>query len=94
MFSSLQFHSNVNKYFHLNKITNVLFFSFSILIVFLLFSFDSQLAQSEEIITIVPGSSDSSRYRFFDITEYPINPGKEIKWYNADNILHNIKVMY
>ncbi len=93
MFSSLQFRSNVNKYFHLNKITNVLFFSFSILIVFLLFSFDSQLAQSEEIITIVPGSSDSSRYRFFDITEYPINPGEEIKWYNADNILHNIKIM-
>jgi plastocyanin len=94
MFSSLQFRSNVNKYFQLNKITNLLFFSFSIFVLFSIFSFESQFAQSEEIITIVPGSSDSSRYRFFDITEYPINPGEEIKWYNADNILHNIKVMY
>ena len=92
MFSNLRFHSNV-KYFQLNKISNVLFFSFSILIFFLLFSLDSQFAQSEEIITIVPGSSDSSRYRFFDITEYPISTGQEIKWYNADNILHHIKVM-
>ncbi|MDW3626820.1 MAG: hypothetical protein QOK72_09270 [Nitrososphaeraceae archaeon] len=41
----------------------------------------------------MPGSSDSSRYRFFDITEYPISTGEEIKWYNADNILHNIKVI-
>jgi plastocyanin len=46
----------------------------------------------EDIITIVPGSSDSSRYRFFDITEYPIITGKEIKWFNADNIIHNIVV--
>jgi plastocyanin len=93
MFSSSHCHNNLNKYFQLKKITNVLFFSFSILILILLSSFESQLAQSEEIITIVPGSSDSSRYRFFDITEYPINPGDEIKWYNADNIHHNIKVM-
>ena len=62
MFSGLNFHSNRN-YFSLN----IIFFSFSIL--FLLFSFYSQFAYAEEIITIVPGSSDSSRYRFFDITE-------------------------
>ena len=86
MFSGLNFHSNRN-YFSLN----IIFFSFSIL--FLLFSFYSQFAYAEEIITIVPGSSDSSRYRFFDITEYPISTGEEIKWYNADNILHNIKVV-
>jgi plastocyanin len=86
MFSGLNFHSN-RYYFSLN----IIFFSFSIL--FLLFSFYSQFAYAEEIITIVPGSSDSSRYRFFDITEYPISTGEEIKWYNADNILHNIKVV-
>ena len=44
------------------------------------------------ILNLVPGSSDSSRYRFFDITEYPISTGKEIKWYNADNIVYNIVV--
>ena len=90
MFSNLKFYKNGN-YFHLNKMTNMLFFSFSIL--FLLFSFYSYFAHAEEIITIVPGSSDSSRYRFFDITEYIISTGEEIKWYNADDILHNIKVM-
>ena len=67
------------------------FFYFSIL--FFLFSCYSHFAHAEEIITIVPGSSDSSRYRFFDITEYPISTGEEIKWYNADNILHKIQIM-
>jgi plastocyanin len=86
MFAGPNFHSN-RYYFSLN----IIFFSFSIL--FLLFSFYSHFAYAEEIITIVPGSSDSSRYRFFDITEYPISTGEEIKWYNADNIPHNIKVV-
>jgi plastocyanin len=90
MFSNLKFYTNGN-YFQLNKMTNMLFFSFFILI--LLFSFYSYFAHAEEIITIVPGSSDSSRYRFFDITEYPISTGEDIKWYNADDILHNIKVI-
>ncbi len=62
-------------------------------ILFFLFSCYSHFANAEEIITIVPGSSDSSRYRFFDITEYPISTGEEIKWYNADNILHKIQIM-
>ena len=89
MSSFLKFHSNY-KYFQVNKMTKV-FFYFSIL--FFLFSCYSHFAHAEEIITIVPGSSDSSRYRFFDITEYPISTGEEIKWYNADNILHNIQIM-
>ena len=71
--------------------TNVLFFSFSIL--FFLFSCYLHFAHAEEIITIVPGSSDSSRYRFFDITEYPINIGEQLKWYNADNIIHTIQII-
>ena len=89
MSSFLKFHSNY-KYFQVNKMTKV-FFYFSIL--FFLFSCYSHFAHAEEIITIVPGSSDSSRYRFFDITEYPISTGEEIKWYNADNILHKIQIM-
>jgi plastocyanin len=63
------------------------------LLLLVLFSFYPYFAYAqEEIITIVPGSSDSNRYRFFDITEYPISTGKEIKWYNADNIIHNIVI--
>ena len=89
MSSFLKFHSN-DKYLQVDKMTKV-FFYFPIL--FFLFSCCSYFAYAEEIITIVPGSSDSSRYRFFDITEYPISIGEEIKWYNADNILHNIQII-
>jgi plastocyanin len=72
--------------------TNVSFiFLFTFLTLLLVFSFSSFFANAqEETITIVPGSSDSSRYRFFDIIEYPLKTGEEIKWYNADNIIHNI----
>jgi plastocyanin len=90
MFSFLKFHST-EKYFRLNRMSSMFFFSF--LILFFLFSCYSHFVNAEEIITIVPGASDSSRYRFFDITEYPISTGEEIKWYNADNILHNINVI-
>lgn len=90
MFSFLKFNSN-EKYSQLNKMRSMLFFSF--LILFFLFSCYSHFVNAEEIITIVPGASDSSRYRFFDITEYPIRTGEEIKWYNADNIPHNINVI-
>ena len=89
MSSFLKLHSN-DKYVQVNKMTKV-FFYFSIL--FFLFSCNSYFVHAEEIITIVPGSSDSSRYRFFDIIEYPISTGEELKWYNADNILHNIQIM-
>jgi plastocyanin len=75
--------------------TLLFFFSFSLLLFILfLFSFPSYYFANaqEEIITIVPGSSDSSRYRFFDITEYPISTEEEIKWYNADDVIHNIVI--
>ncbi len=89
MSSFLKFHSNY-KYFQGNTMTKVFFYCS---ILFFLFFCYSHFAHTEEIITIVPGSSDSSRYRFFDITEYPISTGEEIKWYNADNIIHNIQIM-
>ena len=48
---------------------------------------------AEEITTITPGSSDEKRERFYDITYYPIKPGKIIKWSNADNIPHEIEIL-
>jgi plastocyanin len=48
---------------------------------------------TEEITTITPGSSDEKRERFYDITYYPIKPGKIIKWSNADNIPHEIEIL-
>lgn len=47
---------------------------------------------AEEITTITPGSSDEKRERFYDITYYPIKPGKIIKWSNGDNIPHEIEI--
>jgi len=81
----------MKKFFQIKNTTNIVLFSFSTLLLLFSFSFYFANAQ-EEIITIVPGSSDPNRYRFFDITEYPISVGEEIKWYNADNIIHNIIV--
>lgn len=48
--------------------------------------------EGEQIITIIPGSSDESRYRFFDITFFPIDIKKEIQFYNADNIPHQLEI--
>lgn len=44
------------------------------------------IIQAEEIITIILGSSDEKRERFYDITYYPIKPGETVKWGNADTI--------
>jgi plastocyanin len=79
--------------FHAGKINiNLTFISFLVL-PFFVFYYESFIVYAqEEIITMVPGSSDSSRFRFFDITEYPISTGEEIKWYNADDIMHNIVI--
>mgnify|MGYP003577670919 CR=1 FL=1 len=83
----------MKRIFHSKNITITLFFSLSFSTLLFLFSFSSYFAYAqEETITIVPGSSDPDRYRFFDITEYPITTGEEIQWYNADNIIHNIIV--
>jgi hypothetical protein len=49
-------------------------------------------ADGEEVITIIPGSSDESRYRFFDITLFHIDIKKEFRFYNADNIPHQLEI--
>ncbi|HET8792237.1 MAG TPA: hypothetical protein VFM31_00460, partial [Nitrososphaeraceae archaeon] len=84
---------NINNY-HVfkNNNNNLILISFLILAFFVSYCGSFIVQAQEEVITIVPGSSDSSRYRFFDITEYPLKTGEELKWFNADNILHNIIV--
>lgn len=49
-------------------------------------------AGGEEVITIIPGSSDENRYRFFDITFFPIDIKKEFRFYNADTIPHQLVI--
>lgn len=48
---------------------------------------------AEETINITLGSRDEKRETFYDIPYYPINPGKIIKWSNADNIPHEIEIL-
>ena len=62
----------------------------SISLTAMLFSINNATAQ--EIITIVPGSSDQNRERLFDVTYYPLDVGTSIVWNNADNISHDIAI--
>ena len=48
-------------------------------------------AFAQEVITILPGS-DKNRPRFLDITFYPIEKGKELTWFNDDNVEHSIVI--
>jgi hypothetical protein len=48
------------------------------------------LAFAEEVITILPGAQDHNRPRFLDITFYPIEKGKELTWFNDDDVSHRI----
>ena len=48
------------------------------------------LAFAEEEITILPGAQNHTRPRFLDIAFYPIEKGKELTWFNDDDISHRI----
>ena len=48
------------------------------------------IAFAKEVISILPGAQDHTRPRFLDITFYPIEKGKELTWYNDDDISHRI----
>jgi hypothetical protein len=49
-------------------------------------------AFAQEVITILPGSTDKNRPRFLDITFYPIEKGKELTWFNDDDVEHSIVI--
>ena len=61
-----------------------------ILVVGISFSTVTPLAFAEEVITILPGAQDHNRPRFLDITFYPIEMGKELTWFNDDDVSHRI----
>jgi hypothetical protein len=54
------------------------------------FSIVIPLVFAEEIITILPGAQDNNRPRSLDITFYPIEKGKELTWFNDDDVSHRI----
>lgn len=50
------------------------------------------LAFAENVITIIPCSSDRNNPIFFDTTSYYIQKGKQVRWFNADDINHRIEI--
>jgi len=51
----------------------------------------TNVANAEQhTITIIPGSSDKTSKTYFDVSFYPIQIGKQIRWFNADDIDHKI----
>lgn len=47
-------------------------------------------AFATNIITILPGASDKTSPSYFDSTFYLIKAGNTIKWYNTDDVPHNL----
>lgn len=47
---------------------------------------------AEEVITIIPCSSNHNNPKFFDTPSYYMQKGQQIRWYNADDINHRIVV--
>ncbi len=45
---------------------------------------------ADNIITILPGASERTSPSYFDSTYYLTKPGKTVKWYNTDDVLHKI----
>ena len=63
--------------------------SLSILMIVILVG-TATLSHAEEVVTILPGAHDQTRLRFLDIIFYPIERGKELTWFNEDDINHKI----
>src|SRR5918993_1532815 len=67
----------MKNFFQINKVTNIVLFSFSFSTLLFLFSFSLYFVNAqEETITIVPGSSDPDRYRFDKEGEYIFQSSK------------------
>ena len=48
--------------------------------------------RQQDVITIIPGANDKNNPVFVDITYYPIQAGKEVRWYNSDEVNHKIVI--
>jgi plastocyanin len=47
-------------------------------------------AYAQDVITIIPCSSDHNNPKFFDTTSDYVRKGQSIRWFNADDINHRI----
>jgi plastocyanin len=50
------------------------------------------VSYAEEVITIIPCSSNHNNPKFFDTPSYFVQKGQQIRWYNADDINHRIVI--
>jgi len=67
--------------------------TFCVFTVFVAASAYAEQQQGQDVITIIPGASDKNNPAFFDVTYYHIQVGKEVKWYNADDVNHKIIIL-
>lgn len=47
-------------------------------------------AYAEDVITIIPCSSNHNNPKFFDLTSEYVRKGQQVRWFNADDINHRI----
>jgi plastocyanin len=61
-------------------------------ILFLMVVVGIPAAYAEDVITIIPCSSNHNNPRFFDNPSYYVQKGQQIRWYNADDVNHRIVI--
>jgi plastocyanin len=49
-------------------------------------------AYAEDVITIIPCSSNHNNPKFFDLTSDYVQKGQQVRWFNADDINHRIVI--
>jgi plastocyanin len=62
----------------------------TIAFVFLIFVIVVPAAYAEDIITIIPCSSNHNNPTFFNTNSYYVQKGQHVRWFNADDINHRI----
>jgi hypothetical protein len=75
-----------------SKLSIILLSSVLIVIMVWIFFTVIPLVFAKEVITILPGAQDHNRPRFLDITFYPNEKGKELTWFNDDDVGHRITI--
>ena len=61
-------------------------------ILFLMVVVGIPAAYAEDVITIIPCSSNHNNPRFFDNSSYDVQKGQQIRWYNSDDVNHRIVI--
>ena len=52
----------------------------------------TRMAYAKQMVSIIPGASDKTRTRSFDIAFYPMKTKSKVSWVNDDNIDHRLVI--